>query len=224
MRKTLLTAAALVAFALTLDSPGPAQEPERSRPDHWRGMVLDETTPEAAIASLGKPAKDSVQSLHTDGVNQWITKRRKEKIFRTLEYKRPSEGVEKAWLAFLDGKLVSINLDLKEGTVSPNGLSSIYGLEFTPIIGQADLALSPRDFERTQGKVYPKTYPTIYHLAATSDRSLVVAMVGNVPSFFGALAKGAGVEDKPGSFPGKTMFVQLISRTLENRDGADVLK
>ena len=141
MRKTLLTTAALVAFSLALHSPGVAQEQDRPRPDRWRGMVLGETTPEAAISSLGKPAKDSVQSLRVTSVEQWVSKKRKEKVFRTLEYKKLSDGVEKAWLAFLDGKLVSITLDLKEGTVSPNGLTSIYGVEFTPIVGQADLAL-----------------------------------------------------------------------------------
>ena len=92
------------------------------------------------------------------------------------------------------------------------------------MVGQADLALRPRDFERREGKVHPRTYPTIYHLASVSERSFVVAMIGNVPSFFGALAKGAGVEDKPGSFPGRTMLVQPVSRALENRGGADVLK
>ncbi len=49
-------------------------------------------------------------------------------------------------------------------------------------------------------------------------------MISNVPSFAGALAKSVGVPDDPGTFPGKVAMIQLISRTLENRDGADVLK
>jgi len=161
--------------------------------------------------------------LRVNPLESWVSKKRKEKVFKTLEYKNPKAGVEKVWLAFLDDKLVSILMDLKEGTVSPNGLGSIYGLEFQPLIGQAELGFSPRDYERNQGKIYPKNYPTVYHLTAASERSFVVAMVGNVPSFGGVFAKGLGVPDKPGSFPGKVMFIQILSRTLENRDGADVL-
>ena len=60
MRKPLLRTAAFMAHALALNSYSLAQEQDRPRPDRWRGMVLDETTPEAAIIALGKPAKDSV--------------------------------------------------------------------------------------------------------------------------------------------------------------------
>ena len=61
-------------------------------------------------------------------------------------------------------------------------------------------------------------------MVAVSEKSFVEAMVGNVPSLGGALARSAGIPDQPGTFPGKVEFVTLVSRTLENRDGADVLK
>ena len=213
----------LVAFVLCFTFTIYAQD-DSPQPNRWHGLTLDQSTPDEAIALLGKPTKDQLSPLRVDPLSSWITKKRKEKIFRTLEYKNPATGVEKVWLSFLDGKLVSILLDMKEGTVSPNGLTGIYGLEFRPLIGQADLAFSPRDFERDQGKIYPKTYPTVYHLTAASEKSFLTAMIGNVPSFGGVFAKGLGVPDKPGSFPGKVMFIQLISRTLENKDGADALK
>ena len=92
------------------------------------------------------------------------------------------------------------------------------------IIGSLDIVRSPRDYERNQGKVYPKTYPTVYHMVAVSEHSFVTAMVGNVPSFLGALARSSGIPDKLGSFSGKVDFIALFSRTLENREGADVLK
>lgn len=219
MKRAIYLAAFALLFTITIyaqdDSP---------RPDRWHGLILDQTTTDEVINTLGKPVKDKLGPLPVDPLSSWITKKRKEKIFRTLEYKNPKAGVEKAWLFFLDGKLISVMLDMKEGTVSPNGLASIYGLEFQPVISQTELGFSPRDYERNQGKIYPKNYPTIYHLTAVSERSFVTAMIGNVPSFGGVFAKGLGVPDKPGSFPGKVMFIQLISRTLENKDGADALK
>jgi hypothetical protein len=156
-------------------------------------------------------------------VQRWVSKKQKEKIFRNLEFKL-GESVQKATLSFLDNKLVMITLDLKSGTVSPNGLSNFYGIPFQPLIGAMDLALFSKDYERNQGRVYPKTYPTVYSLAAVADKSFVSAMISNVPSMLGALAKSAGVPDEPNSFPGKVEYVQIISRTLENRDGANVLR
>lgn len=203
----------LLVYSQDIDSP---------KPDRWRGLVLDQSTPDEAINILGKPSKDGIGRLNGGKIQSWLTKRTKEKIFRTLEFKKP-EGIDKAWLTFLDGKLVAIMLDVKKG-IAPAGLSNIYGIEFQPMVGAADAGFRPRDYERNQGRVYPKTYPTVYSMVGVSEKSFVDAMVSNVPSFGGALARSAGIPDQPGTFPGRVEFVTLISRTLENRDGADVLK
>lgn len=200
-----------------------SQEDTQPQPDRWRGLIIDQSTPEDALRILGKPTKDRIGELPVAALNQWVSKKRKEKVFRTIEFK-VSDGIQKAFLSFLDNKLVMITLDVKSGTVAPNGLSNIYGVEFYPMIKALDIALFEKDFERNQGKIYPKTYPTVYTLAAVTERSFVSAMISNVPSFMGALGKTMGVPDEPGSFPGKVEFVQIISRTLQNRDGADVLK
>jgi hypothetical protein len=222
--KILPAAQSIVLLLLSFQLIATAKIQESPLPDRWHTLVLDQSAPEDAINSLGKPRKEYLSPLRADPLSSWLTKRCKQKIFRTFEYKNPVEGVERAWLFFLEGKLVAIMLDMKEGMVTPNGLSGIYGVEFQPVVGTADLALSPRDFERHQGKIYPKTYPTIYHLTAASEHSFVTAMISNVPSFGGAFAKGVGVPDKPGSFPGQVSFIQLISRTLENKDGAEALR
>jgi hypothetical protein len=216
--------AALILAAFVLFIPTSAQEADGPKPDRWNGLIIDQSTSEDTEKILGKPIKEKVAQLQVNPLESWISKKRKEKVFTTLEYKNPKPGVEKLWLAFLDGKLVSILMDMKEGTVAPNALSNIYGIEFQPIISQADLGLFPRDFERNQGKIYPKSYPTVYHLSAVSEKSFVTAMIGNVPSFGGALGKSMGIPDKPGSFPGKVAFIQILSRKLETLDGADALK
>src|SRR3954452_23357334 len=100
-------------------------------PDRWRGLILDESTPADAIKILGEPQKDkdNQQMRMFGGVSKWLTKRQKEKVFRSQEFKlAKGEGVEKAYLFYLDGKLVRIMLDLKAGEVSPNGLANIYGV------------------------------------------------------------------------------------------------
>jgi hypothetical protein len=160
--------------------------------------------------------------LSADPISGWLTKKRKERVFRALEYSKP-EGIDKAWLFFYEGKLVSILLDVKKG-IDPNGLNHIYGISFEPIFGQADLAMSPRDFERNQGKVYAKTYPTVYSMVGVSEKTFAVVMVTNVPSIGGALARSMGVPDSSATLPGRVEFIQLVSRTLENKDGTDVLK
>jgi hypothetical protein len=200
-----------------------AQEQDKPKPDRWRGLVLDQSTPEDAVKILGQPSQDKIGKLTVYDLQRWVSKKQKEKIFRNLEFKKPG-GIDKATLSFLDNKLAMITLDVKSGTIAPNGLANIYVVPFQPMISAIDLAMFEKDYERNQGKIYPKTYPTVYALVAVSERSFVSAMVSNVPSFPGALGKSMGVPDEPGSFPGKVEFVQLISRALENRDGADVLK
>jgi hypothetical protein len=198
------------------------QDQDKPMPDRWRGLVIDQSTPDDAIKILGKPAKDKLGAMSAMGVDHWLTKRHKEKIFRNMEFGK-LEGMKAVYLSFLDDKLVSITVRLDK-SISPEALTNIYGVKFEPQIGAMDVGFSPRDYERNQGKIYPKTYPTVYQMVAVSENSFVDAMVENVPSFGGALARSAGVPDTPGSFPGKVHFIQLVSRTLENRDGADVLK
>jgi len=189
------------------------------RPDRWRGMVIDESSPADAVRILGQPKKDVTgQQLRVFGnVSHWLSKRQKQKLFRVLDFDLGKTGIQKASLYFLDDRLVRINLDLKSGEVSPNGIGNIYGVKFHPMVSQIDL----RTFSRYSAA---KTYPTVYSLVNISDRTFISAMVSNVPSVWGALGKSMGIPDAEASFPGKVEFVDIISRSLENMDGADILK
>jgi len=124
------------------------------QPDRWRGLILDESTPDDAVKILGASVKDQAnQPLRVfGGVNKWLTKRQKEKIFRVVEFRLgENEGVQKAVLYFLEGKLVRLMLDLKKGEVSPNGLGRIYGIELSPMVGRLDLATNSKK-ERQRSK------------------------------------------------------------------------
>jgi hypothetical protein len=217
MRSLLLT-----LLLLTLSPLLQAQESDSPKPDRWHGLVLEASTPDDAIKILGQPKSDRESQLFVLAHHQWLTKAVKEKQWRIMEFHSVA-GVDKAWLAFDKNELVSIMLDVKKG-ISPMALSNIYGIEFVPDIGSTDIAFEPHNYERNQGRVYPKTYPTVYNLVGVAETSFVFAMIGNVPSFGGALARSAGVPDQPGTFPGRVSMIQLISRKLQNRDGADVLK
>jgi hypothetical protein len=205
----------LAFLALCLFVTASAQESDR-----WHGLTLDQSTTADAIRLFGNPKADRVSPLSAIPVESWISTKRKQKVFRTLEYKNPALGVEKAWLAFLDDRLVSVMLDMKEGTVSPNALSNIYGTPFRPVFDPLTLALNPRDFQRDRGEVYARSYPVTYYLTSVTERSFITAMVYNSVG----IGKMLGLPDSQGSFPGKVAFVQIISRTMENRDGADALR
>lgn len=197
-----------------------ATENAGSQAERWHGLTLDQSTTGDAVKLLGKPKTDRASSLSAIPVESWVSSKRKQKVFRMFEYKDPASGVEKVWLTFLDDRLISVMLDMKEGTVSPNALSNIYGTPFRPIFDSLTLALNPRDFQRDRGEVFARSYPVTYHLAGVTERSFVTAMVVNSVG----IGKMLGLPDKQGSFPGKVAFVQLISRTMENRDGADALR
>src|SRR5215204_1744899 len=175
----------LLLTLLVVPSFGVAQNAEQPSPHKWRGMMLGESTPEDSVKAFGEPTSDKIDKLTVYRIQSWLAKKTSQKIFRVLEFKK-LEGIDKAKLYYLDEKLVAIDLDLKK-SIPPAALSNIYGIDFQPIVGAADIAFRPRDYETSQGRVYPKTYPVVYSMVATAQRSFVAAMVENVPSFGGAL-------------------------------------
>lgn len=200
------------------------------RPDRWRGLVLDEATPEDAFTVLGKAEKDELDRLRVAYFSsKWISKKHKEKVFRKIRWKENKglnplvTGVKYAQLSFLNNKLVMIEFELKE-KIDAGALENIYQIQFVPRIDGIDEALNPQNFERLQGRVYPKIYPTVYHLQSVTENSFLGVLVDNV-SFAAAFKNITGVTDSSNDgFPGKVAYFQIVTRKLENRDGMDVLK
>jgi hypothetical protein len=129
--------------------------------------------------------------------------------------------MDSAELSFLDGKLVMIELDL-EKEIEAAALARIYGINFSPKVTGFAEALFPKDYERNAGRVYPKTYPSIYQAVAVSPGVFIGAFIAN-NSVGSLLRQSAGVRDT-GEMPGKVVRLQIVSRRLENFDGADALK
>jgi hypothetical protein len=80
------------------------------------------------------------------------------------------------------------------------------------------------DAELQIGKVLPLDAREIFELLGASEKSFVISGVINAASFGGVLKKAIGVPDSTLSYPGSVKMVELISRTLENKDNKVVLK
>jgi hypothetical protein len=188
----------LALLLLTLPFVVAAQEPDR-----WHGLVLDQTTAEDAIKTLGV-AKDGSIRAGT----------------RTLKYKT-IVGMKEVVLSFKNDKLVSVLLR-PEQKINADALPNIYHVTFTPKFSGIGEAMSPQDYERHEGKVYAKTYPAVYELRAETDRSRIQCLVDN--GSVGAILKNStGVRDE-GGFPGHVTLIILKSRTLDDTKGSEVLK
>lgn len=202
------------------ESPQPkTQDADKVQPDRWRGLILDQSTPEDAIKVLGKPISDKNDKFKPYPLDKRIST--KGKTFRFLTFKKLN-GVDEALLVFTDNKLVAISLKLRE-KIPAASLPNIYDVKFEPKISAVDQAFHPRDYEQNQGKLYPSNYPATYFLIAITERSFVSVFIDN-SSMSSVLLGSSRGSTGDGAFPGTTNVVQLISRSLETHEGADVLK
>lgn len=196
-----------------------AQEQDKPMPDRWHGLVIDQSTPEDAIKTLGQPVSDKNESFRPYPFDKRIST--KGKTFRHLKFKE-IKGLDSALLVFVDNKLVCISLDLKD-SIPASAIQNNYGIEFEPKIGALSSSSNPRDYERHEGKLYPKNYPAGYYLVGTTPEVWIGAAINN--SSFGSMMLGSSRGSTgSGAFPGKAISVIILSRSLENKEGADVLK
>jgi len=189
------------------------------KPDSWRGLKLDVSTPDDAIGKLGNPKKDKTGQKLRTVIGDWINK---DLRYRKMEWKNLG-GIKKAKLYFNEGLLRAIEIEPRE-KINPNSLSEAYGIQFLPKVSGLDVAFNPNAYGRDyEGRSYPKQYPLVYHIIGVSDNSFISALVQQGTfSHFGKTI--GGVQDDGFSFPGKVPHILLISRTLEDTKGLDVLK
>jgi hypothetical protein len=212
--KTILILSFFTFALLAQTNEPPGTKP---KPDRWRGLILGESSPNDAIARLGKPESDKVDSLKIYVIGKWFTDDHKKKLYRKLVFQEV-ETVKKVELSFKDEKLVMIELHFDK-KFSPHSLGNNYSIAFKPIFGGL---FSGSEARSKQGLNQPINYPPAYSLVGKSEKSVLFANVSNVT---GSVFKDvAGVNDTEDTFPGKVDRLQIISRTLENNDGADALK
>ncbi|MGI8670881.1 MAG: hypothetical protein ACR2J3_13705 [Aridibacter sp.] len=195
---------------------------QKAQTNQWRGLVLDEAIPEKALEVLGKPKTDKDNEAYRPlKFNEWFDV--KEKNFRVLHYEdaQKVEGFKDVKLYFRKGKLVAIWLEPEK--LEANSLEMAYDAEFRYLSDKFSESMNPRDFERNQGRSYPKSFPTVYFLMNKNDSTYAFAMITN-NSFGSILGKSMGVKDASESLPGKVAIINLISKSLESKAGVNLLK
>lgn len=214
-RKVVLALLGVLAFGVSAF----AQETDKPSPNRWHGLTIDQSTPEDAIAALGQPVSDKTESFRPYPFEKRIST--KGKTFRQLKFKE-IKGLDSARLVFTDDKLIFIALDFKD-KIPATAIQNNYGIEFEVKVSQMDVSMNPRNYERVQGKLYPKNFPSGYFLQGMTAEVWIGATIDN--SSFGSLMMGSSRGSTgTGAFPGKATSVIILSRSLENREGADVLK
>src|SRR5688500_193418 len=118
MRATKRSVQILAAITIVLVSfVSLRAQTDTPRPDGWRGLVLNVSTPDDAIRLFGPPAKDKDKTA-LDPVRplSWLSDKYKQKVFRTLTYKK-LHGYKQVQLSFHENKLVLVSMRSEERRV-----------------------------------------------------------------------------------------------------------
>lgn len=208
----VLIVAIVLAFSFTqIAIAQESKEIGKAQADRWRGLILDQSTPEDAIKVLGQPKNDGPGNIYASSIQSWLSAKyrpkyrfsRDKKVFRNLDFEKIDENVNKATLHFLDGKLVFIDIFFKERKDAPTreSLPLIYGIAFEPVAD--DRPFFQPGSDPNHHWTYPECHTTcLYGMVGVTERSIVL---GNMIS-------------------DRLFSVSLISRTLQNKDGLDALK
>lgn len=189
------------------------------KPNEWKGLVLDQSTPDKAIEILGKPKTDKADDLLIIQP-KWVSKDTRKKNWRVLHYESV-EGFGDVKLGFnSDSKLVLIHLEPKK--LQAQAFASAYeDIQFR----FADEVLSPADFKSPPNDEKTKSLGVYYVLIGLNTDAFVFGGVANVYGNVASTMFGGAAARKSGrSIAGDVKTIQLVSRTLENKDGVDLLK
>jgi len=198
---------------------------EDVRPDGWAGMVLDTSTPDDAVRLFGPAAKDKDKvALDLPRPLSWLSDKWKQKIFRTLTYKKLRE-YEEVRFSFLDGKLVAISMvapdaELKDTWIDPDDLETLFGVSFKPHQRTTKKLVSPAEFlANAPGELKKNDYDYWYDMIAISDKSFIVAVADNYKYISGLFEKPEAkrrkkINARGAKYPGYVSDIELLSRTL----------
>jgi hypothetical protein len=209
----------LLLLSLTL----PASDEARS--DGWAGMVLDVSTPEDAVRLFGKPAKEKQRvNLELPRPLSWLSDKYKQRVFRTLTYKKLHE-YEQVWFGFLDARLVAIileapNAEIEKHWIDPDDLEDLFAVVFKPHMRQRGRQLpSPSEFQNNAPTELKKDdYDYWYDMIAVSEKSIIVAVADNYKYgsflFESPDAKRRKKINSLGArYPGYVNFIEILSRS-----------
>lgn len=215
----------VIALVFLCATTGLAQDTQIAA-DRWAGMVLNVSTPNDAIRLLGTPSKDKDKVvLDLPRPFSWISDKRKEKVFRTLSYKRIQE-YKNVRLSFLDGKLVAITMELPDAEledkwIDPDDLEQLFGVVFKPSPREYGKKLpSPSEFHANAPSELKKDdYDYWYDMIAVSEHSFIVAVADNYKYISGLFEstdakRRKKINSRGTRYPGYVSEIEIISRTL----------
>lgn len=184
-----------LALILLLVSSAAAQEPDR-----WRGLVLDEATPENAIAVLGKPKAEKYSDKFMEYRNKSL---RDLKDLKILHWEK-TQGFADIKLYFTGGTLAIIQLEKPDEKIPAKVFVDAYdGVYF-------------------QSSRRSSAY---YELEAVTEKSKITAGVGNVTgSVTGGLFGSLGKSGQVPKLEGNVVQIFIQSRRVDDKRGVDALK
>jgi hypothetical protein len=199
---------------------------DEPRPDGWAGMALNVSSPDDAIRLFGRPAKDKDKiPLDLPRPLTWLSDRYKEKVFRTITYKKLHD-YKTVQFSFLDGKLVAItleapNAELEENWIDPDDLEQLFGVAFKPHKRKYNSKLpSPSEFQDNAPTELKKDdYAYWYDMIAVSEKSFFVAIADNYQYRSGLfdspdVKRRKKINARGTRYPGYVSNIEIISRIL----------
>jgi len=199
------------------------------RPDGWNGMVLGAGSPDDAIRLFGPPARDRDKiALEPARPLSWLSEKYKEKVFRTLTYKKLHD-YKQVRLSFLDSKLVLISLEapnaeLEKNWIDPDDLEKLFAVNFKPHKRKYKSRLpSPSEFQASEPSELKKDeYDYWYDMIAVSENSFIVAIADNYQYSSGLfespdVKRRKKINARGTRYPGYVSDIEIISRSLALR-------
>ena len=196
------------------------------RPDGWRGMVLNVSSPDDAIRLFGAPARDKDKTaLDIKRTVSWLSDKRKQKVFRTLTYKKLHD-YKQVQLSFLDNKLVLIgleapNAELEDNWIDPDDLETLFAVSFKPHrLRYKGKLPAPSEFQANAPTELKKDeYAYWYDMIAVTENSFIVAMADNYQYRSGIfdspdVKRRKEINARGARYPGYISYIEIISRSL----------
>ncbi len=216
-RPRMFKLAALLCV-LALSVAAFAQEQGRQTPERWRNLVIDQSTPDDAMRTFGRPVSDQFEDFKPYPLNKWINTTGKS--FRQLRYKN-SPGLGSVRLVFTANLLVAVMLDPDKRTPA-TVIANSYGIEFEPKLNGIDASAVSSQTEQRASQLEPQSYPPNYFLLGTTSKVWIVFGIDN--SSAASLSPSPSNTTGARAFPGKAMSMLILSRSLDSRVGSGVLK
>jgi hypothetical protein len=196
------------------------------RPDGWRGMIINVSSPDDAIRLFGPPAREKDKiALELPRPLSWLSNKCKEKVFRTLTYKKLHD-YKQVQLSFLDSKLVLISLEapnaeFEQNWIDPDDLEGLFAVIFRPHQRKYNRRLpSPSEFQANAPIELKKDeYFYWYDMIAVSDDSFIVAITDNYRYISGLfdrpnVKRRKKINSRGTRYPGYVFDIEIISRSL----------